>query len=166
MSFYQNKVSEREDTRIAEGSHYNCRIKPATVTINNDRVYVSSESFFSSLPDTVVLLSVKKTKLHLPRPPSVCPPPLSGHCWFNPGGQQAGLTAPRHCHVIYGVLWEWRGDDHSDLTPAALSATHQKSRQRSDLSSCSDLNPEPWPRWMQLVVVVGFGGSSSTDSRW
>lgn len=82
-----------------------------------------------SLPiaDTVVLLSVKKTKRHFSRPPPVCPPPLSGLCWFNPGGQQPGLTAPRHCHVIYGSLWERRGDDHSDLTPAILSATHQEA---------------------------------------
>lgn len=91
--------------------------------------YVHSESVLcSSLPiaDTVVLLRVEKTKQHLPRPPSVCQPPLSGFCWFNPGGQQAGLTAPRQNPVIYGVLREWRGDDHSDLTPAVLSATHQE----------------------------------------
>lgn len=70
---------------------------------------------------------MKKTKRHLAGPPSVCPPPLSGLCWFNPGGQQAGLTARRHYHVIYGPLSECRGDGHSDLTPAVLSPTHQEA---------------------------------------
>lgn len=99
-----------------------------TVSVNSKYfMHIQSESV-SLLPaaDIVVLLSVKKTKQHLPRPPPVCPPPLSGLCWFNPGGQQAGLTAPRHYHVIYGELWEQRGDDHSDLTPAVLSAMHQE----------------------------------------
>lgn len=88
---------------------------------------MSAVTFVSSLPitDTAVLLSLRKTKQSVPWPPPVCPPPLSGLCWFNPGGQQAALTAPRHYHVIYGPLREWRGDDHSDLTPAILSATHQ-----------------------------------------
>lgn len=108
----------------------------------------------------VVLLSVKKTK-HLPRPPSVCPPPLSGLCWFNPGGQQAGLTAPRHYHVIYGELWERRGDDHSDLTPVILSATHHEAENTRDLLSFTHPDHEPSH---QLVTEVSLSRRSCRDS--
>lgn len=129
----------------------------ATMNINtNYFLHMSTVrvSCVSSLPaaDRVVLLSVKKTKQHLPRPPSVCPPPLSGLCWFNPGGQQAGLTAPRHYHVIYGELWELRGDDHSDLTPAVLSAMHQEVENTQTYYLYSS---KPWA--MSSVSAVSHG---------
>lgn len=92
--------------------------------------YIYSESFicvFAPGPRHIcAAVKWRRQSSVSPRTPSVCPPPLSGLCWFNPGGQQPGLTAPRHCHVIYDSLREWRGDDHSDLTPAVLSATHQE----------------------------------------
>lgn len=101
-------------------------------------------SFVSSLPiaDTVVLLSSEEDKAAFT--PSVCAPPLSGLCWFNPGGQQPGLTAPRHCHVIYGLVRERRADDHSDSTPAVLSATHQEVDNTQTYRHLLIRDHEPW----------------------
>lgn len=94
----------------------------------------------SSLAAIVVLLSVKKTKRHLPRPPSVCPTPLTGLCWFNPGGQQADPTAPRHYRVIYGELraqrrWPLRFD------PCCLISHASRGREVSDSLSFTDPKP-------------------------
>lgn len=127
-----------------------------------------SASLVSSLPvaDRVVLLSSEEDKAALT--PSVCAPPLSGLCWFNPGGQQPGLTAPRHRHVIYGRLWEHRADDHSDSTPAILSATHQEGDNTQTGGRL--LIPEPRNRWAKSVRAVDLGSrisrDSSRDGRW
>lgn len=150
-----------------------CRIKPRQPCVwIVSNIYQSMAtvrvSSVSSLPvsDTVVLLSVKKTKQHFTRPPSVYPPPLSGLCWFNPGGQQPGLTAPRHCHVIYGSLWEGRGRWPLRFDPCRLISHSSRSRQHSDLSLFTHPNHEQWRHWAWLSLVVGLGSRSSRDKTY
>lgn len=122
--------------------HQVLKVRPANVKGALHRRLMETENLYSQacetprkavqqqyplcISDTVVAPSMTRTKLSLPRPPSVCAPPLPGLCWFNPGGQQPGLTAPRHCHLIYEAVRASGADDHSGSTPAVLSATHHQ----------------------------------------
>lgn len=114
-----------------------------------------SASLVSSLPvaDRVVLLSSEEDKAALT--PSVCAPPLSGLCWFNPGGQQPGLTAPRHRHVIYGPALRAQSRWPLRFNPCRLISHSSRGRQHSDWwsfthprakESLSKVSQSSWPR--------------------
>lgn len=98
---------------------------PFILWISKSQAHRASFVCSLAVADAVVLLSDEEDKGSFT--PWVCAPPLAGLCWFNPGGQQPVLTAPRHHHVIYGRAWEWRADDHSDSTPCCLISHSSRS---------------------------------------
>lgn len=103
--------------------------------------------FVSSLPvaDAVVLLSDEEDKGSFT--PSVCAPPLAGLCWFNPGGQQLVLTAPRHQRVCDLSLPESAEQMTTQIRPlAVLSATRHEGGSRAQTHQPWVIQRQPPPR--------------------
>lgn len=87
-------------------------------------------------------------------------------------GSSQAWQHPRHGHVIYGPVWEGRADDHSDSTPAVLSATHHdvdnilrphviySSKTRSH---CGAEQSVTGNRLVELVVDMADDGESGEN---